>query len=172
MAAWRPRVRPALRLESAIIGHDRLDEVLVVCVGVRSGTPQLLDSRHSLPPEPLRIPRNSNFTRPLGLRGPTIERADEFTERGKNAGRSGCVTKPRVGHAGYVQPPLLERRVPTSLRGPSQPSPPREDAFNIKSIGYRRAPLFQSGHYLPRPTWWSIVSGPVGDQRISRAAPR
>jgi hypothetical protein len=58
---------------AAIVGHDRLDELLVVHVVVRSRALQLLDSRYCFASEHLSVSGNANLTRPLRVRDATID---------------------------------------------------------------------------------------------------
>ena len=87
--ASRSHVRLTLGRGTAIVGHDRIDELLVVRFVVRSLATQGFDLRDSFTSEHLGVPRNANFTRPLDVRHPTIERADKLAQRCKYAARCG-----------------------------------------------------------------------------------
>jgi hypothetical protein len=73
--------------ESPIVGHDRLDEFLVVDGVVGCGMRHRFDSQDCFAPEHRRVPGDANLARPLDVRHPTIEGADELTERSHDAGR-------------------------------------------------------------------------------------
>ena len=83
---------------AAIIGHDRLDELFVVQVVVRSHALQLLDSSYRFASEHLSVSGNANLTRPLRRWDAPIERSDELTERGLNAAPRGSAAEPFLGH--------------------------------------------------------------------------
>ena len=87
--------------ESPIVGHDGLDEVLVVDRVVGCDMLHRLDSQDCVAPEHRRVPGDANLARPLDVRHPTIEGADELTERGHDAGRS-RPSRCRVRHRIHV----------------------------------------------------------------------
>ena len=66
---------------TAIVGHDRVDEFLVVRFVVWFVTIQGCDSRDCLTPQHLSVLRDAKFTRPVNVRHPTIERADKLAQR-------------------------------------------------------------------------------------------
>jgi hypothetical protein len=70
-----------------VVGHDRLDEFLVVPIVVSSSALQLLDSRDCVAPEQPGVSGDPNLTGLLDVRDPTIQRADELPERGRDGVR-------------------------------------------------------------------------------------
>jgi hypothetical protein len=74
-------VCPAPGPGTAIVGHDRVDEFLVVPCVVWFVTIQGVDLRHGLAAELPSVPRDAKLTRPVNVRYPTIERADKLAQR-------------------------------------------------------------------------------------------
>ena len=87
---------------SPIVGHDRLDEILVVDRVVGCGMLHRLDSQDCFAPEHRRVPGDANLARPLDVRHPTIEGADELTERSHDAGRCRHSARCLVSHRTHV----------------------------------------------------------------------
>jgi hypothetical protein len=74
---------------ASVVGHDRIDEFLVVSGVVQAGALQRGDSRHGFIPEQRRVLADLDFTRTLEVWDATIERLDELAECGKDLGRLG-----------------------------------------------------------------------------------
>jgi len=68
------------RARTAIVGHDRVDEFLVVRFVVWVLTIQGFDLRHCLTSEHLSVLRDATLTRPVSVRHTTIERADKLAQ--------------------------------------------------------------------------------------------
>jgi len=66
---------------TAVVGHDRVGEFLVVRFVVWFLTIQGFDLRDCLTSEYLSVPRDAKLTRPVNVRRPTIARADKLAQR-------------------------------------------------------------------------------------------
>jgi hypothetical protein len=69
------------RARTAIVGHDRVGEFLIVRFIVWFLTIQGFDLPDCLTSEHLSVPRDAKLTRPVNVRHPTIERADKLAQR-------------------------------------------------------------------------------------------
>ena len=66
---------------TAIVGHDRVGEFLVVRFVVWFLTIQGFDLRDCLTSAHLSVAHDANLTRPVNVRHTTIERADRLAQR-------------------------------------------------------------------------------------------
>jgi hypothetical protein len=74
------------RIPAAIVCHDRFDELFVLLL-VRSHLRQFLDPSQCFAPKDRRVLGDLDLTDSLDVRHATVERDNELTERGCDAGR-------------------------------------------------------------------------------------